>query len=692
MPDSTDRTKATTTPEVNTGSNKLSEAAADSVGPQLPNRAQEGQRLEKVGALPSLKIEGAAVAAPKLGAEVQYKGEKLNFVGEVGGHALLHKTGRNMNYASICEQVTQAELKARFDKVTTIIDGAEKVRYVEKKAPREGVYFAIPKADGSVLLWTDPAFEVVAKETITTGAKTVTDKQGKPPALEPTGLKPPPPPVEATPAAARSDGHHSPDVPVRDAKWRDGSAAEERARTVDGTEVKVRTPKDGMPWREVEVGGNTVRLQRRGGQQWFYSEGGNPTNGQVKLHITGVSENDLARLHKELLPLLEEMRARGDVELYKTFDPNFIDGKWKNSKENHSSTPGPLGQNSKAFTVYVPPHKAQEVAAAIDKHLKEKGLVLEGHKGDVVGERTRQRSDSKRVSVERDHWTLTSNGISDGALLDEALSRRIREKYAKSHGTTPEGRLTPAGLAAAEKAAGIEKGQLSYDKDGRLMFDDANYGSDRASERRFYADEHRAVKEKGKLTGRPALYALYEAEGLDPAKIHTDEVKATREVAASKPDRPRDRVVPTAEPLVAGDTRATRDGTLERRELRPGEALARETLERRDKVDPREIEALRRQAEKLAKSDNEIERRQADALKDIVSSLEGKNGPHAQEVAHRKVIAEAQRAAERGTGGYGKAIAGGMIGLGILVGAALAAYRSTHAERTERLNRAKVTK
>lgn len=115
-------------------------------------------------------------------------------------------------------------------------------------------------------------------------------------------------------------------------------------------------------------------------------------------------------------------------------------------------------------------------------------------------------------------------------------------------------------------------------------------------------------------------------------------------------------------------------------------------LEQRDKVEPREIEALKRYAQKLEKSPSETERKQADAIKDVVCSLEGKNGPQAQELAHRKVIAEAQRAAERATGGSVKAIAGALIAVGILVGAALAAFRSTQPARTQPPNRAKVTK
>lgn len=707
MPDPTDRAERTISPRTDTGG-RLNDAAGDLVGPAPPDQTEKVRDLERGGVLPPLKIEGAPQKQPRIGTEVTYKGEKLTVVGETSRFDLLYKAGRNAMYASIALQVSDSELKEKYDKVAVTVEGGkEKVRYIAKPVPGgainqdRSVYFVLERPDGSKILWTDHAFTAVQKADTTGGARVEAKErkpQTDPSATDRAGARPGDSAGSKTPDAAgdkssgtKPDAVSSAEARIQDAKWRDGSAAEERARLVDGVEVKVRSPKDGMPWREVEINGKTVRLNQSGTQQWFYSEGQVPKDGQVKLHVAGVSEADLMRLQKELLPMLEEMRLKGEIDIYKTFDPNFIDGRWKTDKACYSTVPSPEGQNSKAFTIYLPQEKAEKVANLIDQHLKKSGLVLDGHKGNSAAEQTRLKSESKRVTVERDNWKRTSNGEVDGALLDEALSRKLHEKYAKTNGTTKDGRLTEDGLRAAEKAAGIKANQLCYDTEGRLMFDDANYSSDRATNGRFYVDESQASKKKGHMTGRPALYALYEEFGLDPAKVYTDQLKSERAVGAAT-TVPPDRVVPTADRLAGEETRPKRDGTLERTKLRTGDVLARETLENRERVEPREIETLKRQAEELATSEKAEDRQKGEALKEVAHSLEGKNGSHAQEAAHRKVLAEAQRAAERGAGGYGKAIAGGTIAIGILVGAALAAYRASQGERHERINRARISK
>ncbi len=166
----------------------------------------------------------------------------------------------------------------------------------------------------------------------------------------------------------------------------------------------------------------------------------------------------------------------------------------------------------------------------------------------------------------------------------------------------------------------------------------------------------------------------------------------------SRTEQPRpqearpERVVPTADKLQGTNTTVAQDGSLEKKDARPGEVFAREQLERRDKVDPKEIDAMKRGAEELAKSDKETDRQKAEAMKRTVEALEGRLGAEAQAEAHKTVLAESKKALERGEGGgYGRAITGGLIGVGILATAALAYYRYSMKEQEQKaLERARV--
>ncbi len=615
-----------------------------------------GEALVAGGALPGLSLEGSpnVKVTPKIGDALKYKGETLNVVGEHRDHLLLHKAGRNAHWETVFSAVTEAQLQNQYEKVRVKIDGTDRVLYAEKGHPERGLKCMFESPDGKLFLYPDHSTEVVPKVTFTEGAKLAeTERTGKVPG------------ARADEAFLREKPLPG-DVKSGAGKFKDGQPAEERRRVIEGKEVKVRTSPD-FGRREYEVNGKVIELNYQ--QGWFYSNRArNPPPEQVKLHVTGTGIADLARLHKELLPVLEELRTKGLIHVYKTMDPNFMDAEWQIHPEKAGVMPGSKNQHSKAFTIYVSAEKAQEVASTIDRVLKEKGLTLKDFKGDCAGEISRQKSESKRVSVERDHWTHTKTitGV-EGALIDPALANRIHDRFSKSHGTDATGRLTVAGLQAAEKASGIAPGQITYDKEGRLMFADANIRSDRQTHNRYYVDESNSNKERGSLTGRPALYALYEMEGLDPAKIHIDN---KLELAKTRPEKP----LPTPDRLAGTDSTAKVDGTLDRKELRPGEGLARERIER-DRVDPREIEALRRHAEELAKSDKELDRKNAEALKKTADALEGKFGEEAQRVAHRKVLANSQRALER-TGHTAKAVAGGVIGIGILTGAALAYFRT----------------
>lgn len=159
------------------------------------------------------------------------------------------------------------------------------------------------------------------------------------------------------------------------------------------------------------------------------------------------------------------------------------------------------------------------------------------------------------------------------------------------------------------------------------------------------------------------------------------ETARTAETGQARPER----VVPSAERLQGTDTRVKPDGSLDRRDARPGEVLAREQLDRRDRVEQKEIDAMKRNAEELAKSDKQADKEKADALRKTVDALEGKLGAEAQAEAHKSVLSESKKALERGEGGgYGRAFVGGVIAVGILTAAALAYYRSTKAEQERR--------
>ncbi|MBX9687347.1 MAG: hypothetical protein K2X27_11635 [Candidatus Obscuribacterales bacterium] len=625
---------------------------------------------------------------PKVGEQVRFGSEKLNLLAYDSNHAILHKTGRNLDYAVSGEHLSNDEFERKYQQVDLIIDGNKESRYIEKGHPERGVYLA-SDFGGQKSVYQDHSFEVVPnKDLLSPKDRAALPRPGNDLPANP----------EATPdaGAAKETAKDRPPVAEQRIGKMGGEKAIERVAVVDGQEIKIRTPTsyESDFKREVEIHGNKIQLHQTIGQQWFYSETNYdvPRDGsaeQVKLHVTGIDAKDVAKLQAELLPFLEKLREDGHLQKYKTFDPNFMDGAWHDHPDRVGKPAGPKGNDSKAFTIYLPQSKAEDVAKLIDKFLAEKKLTLENFAGDNVAELTRNQSQSKRVSIERDMWEKTvSVGGREGAVLDPALVKELHDKFG-SHGIT-DGKLGSDALRAAEKAAGIKSGQLTYDREGRLMFADANPKSEKHPENRFYLDESKANKTEGAKTGRPAIYALYEMTNLDPAKIHLDAVREQKRLAAEAAQP--ERVAPKAESLQGTETRVASDGTLDRRDARPGEVLAREQLERRDRVDAKEIEALRSRAEELAKSDKAADREKAEAMRNAVDALEGRLGKAAQEMAHKTMLAESRKALERGEGGgYGKAVVGGLIGIGILTTAALACYRSSmKAKEQEAIERAKV--
>lgn len=310
------------------------------------------------------------------------------------------------------------------------------------------------------------------------------------------------------------------------------TSVEERTRTIDGGEMKVRSPLPNDRYRfatrEVEIDGKVIKLKRaamhaESQETWFYSEG-EPTTAHVKMHVCGTSAEDAARLQKALLPLLEEMRARGEIKQYKTFDPNWMDSEWATNADATGLAPGPKNQATKTFTLYLDNEHCDKVARALDARLKKEGLTLGADVlTDTVGDTSRSAGESRRVSLERDCWQPTSDQfMNEGALLDRELTTELGKMYP----TEKDGRFAEVTLRTIEKAAGIKEGQLTYDVKGELMFVDASNGYTKMSSNRYYSSEAGCVKTPGERTGRAGLYAVYGLAKLDPAKIYLKQSEA----------------------------------------------------------------------------------------------------------------------------------------------------------------------
>lgn len=329
-----------------------------------------------------------------------------------------------------------------------------------------------------------------------------------------------------------------PEVKVTEVTGTPLGTVQERTRVINGVPVIVRAPigrdQNNDLKREVDIGGERIKLEKQGrsGQKWFWSELKEGAKiEQVKLHVSGIDSEDVAKLQKELLPLLERMRKDGSVSQYKTYDPNYLDPEWANAEEREFSRPNGEGQSSKAFTIYLPTDKAAEVSAAIDRLLVEKNLSLPAdHKTGTVGDYSRAKTESKRVSVERDTFEGARQypGGSIGALLDDRLQKELTATYSLLGMNGKE--LSPEALRQIEKDAGLAPEALAYDRYGRLLMFTRG---EAAPNGQYYTDESQANKTPGKLTGRPAVYALYEMMDLDPAKIKMEDVAVQKAAAKS---------------------------------------------------------------------------------------------------------------------------------------------------------------
>lgn len=284
--------------------------------------------------------------------------------------------------------------------------------------------------------------------------------------------------------------------------------------------------------RIVTIDGKAIKL-RASEQSWFYSRSASfegDSADMPKIHIKVDSPGDLARVQASMLPVLEQLIDAKKIKVYKTFDPNFADKEWSSTTEKPA--PGTHFQSAKGFTVYVPKEHALEVAAILDKALVGQQLVQSFEPNGSVGDSWRKNTVSGRVSLERANWEFVepapnANRISH--LVDPAVEKALSRRFAQFRDR--DGRMTPEGIAAIEKAAGIEPGKLHVEPTtGRIALISTIKRGEKGSS---YVDESNANNTEGAKTGRPAMYALHELSKVDPvlAELAPNQVRSTREIA-----------------------------------------------------------------------------------------------------------------------------------------------------------------
>lgn len=317
------------------------------------------------------------------------------------------------------------------------------------------------------------------------------------------------------------------------------------------------------------VGDEKFQLQQRP-DGWYYP----PTdkiaeeaiqNAKAKLHVDTEDPDALRRVQEALIPALEtDPELRRLVPMWKTLNPDVgfqIGGQLTD-------------QQAKGFTIYAyTADDARKVAAIIDRILVEKGITLPEpvYTGNVEG----NIGQSNRVGLIRDVMEESADSHYEPiALIDDPVRQKIEAQYGGR-------RLTDAELREVERNTGIASETLRYDSKGKLAMslavpentivqleqkakeylasiarnrsgmytseeleaarkalrlpktDDPiitqsrdgsihiNYppARARAYQNGLYADESKAVKLDGMLTGRPAVYALYNKLGFNPADL-----------------------------------------------------------------------------------------------------------------------------------------------------------------------------
>jgi hypothetical protein len=123
------------------------------------------------------------------------------------------------------------------------------------------------------------------------------------------------------------------------------------------------------------------------------------------------------------------------------------------------------------------------------------------------------------------------------------------------------------------------------------------------------------------------------------------------------------RIAPTTDTVLKSDSSAKNDGSFERTEAKAGQALAAD-LAKQKEISKENIDKIRADGERLAKSSDAGEREIGEGLKRTAEALEGKRGPTEKAEATKGILEEAGRLGE-GKGRFGGA-GGVVLGLAIV--------------------------
>lgn len=275
-------------------------------------------------------------------------------------------------------------------------------------------------------------------------------------------------------------------------------------------EARLHVVESDDTFRKIRVGQVDQGLVFRDG--WMY--GKMPTSdtiGPVKAHVMIENAADLRKVQAAVIEAMaKDPELAKLVAAWKTMDPNF-----GLAKTGVGVSPTGNGQGGKGFTFYFKDeNSARLFKEKLDNILDEKGLnrPIDTGNVDYVG-RVDGSVRPSRVGLVRDQYPIgQANDGTIGAVLDDALSRILQQKYGTS------GKLSERQLREIESQFGIKPKLLTYSKDGKLMLKQS--GDDgQPYMGGYYASEAGAAVGGANKTGRPAIYALYRGLGLDPALL-----------------------------------------------------------------------------------------------------------------------------------------------------------------------------
>jgi hypothetical protein len=351
----------------------------------------------------------------------------------------------------------------------------------------------------------------------------------------------------------------------------DGKKVSVKVKDKLGADGTIQLDSEGRQIRQVvyEVNGKPYMLE---GSSWLQAPLFTTGQSDVKLHVTTISAGDLAKVQATLIPDLFEAAQpggplHGNLSTFKTLDVTH--GVAPKSISWFAIAPGHRDQNAKGFTLYAKDEiAAKEIYNWLSAKLKERGLTLDGH-GDTrnVGDKTRDRTASNRVSIDRDHFEKADIKIGDhtvtGAVLEDKLAEGMKRYVLKrSADKAPgwdfsvleqDGRLTKKALERLLKECEVDGRccTLDYETKGaanqtpRLVF--VTNGDDSGPRgQKYYLDESNACKKVlyhsrtgepiSLLTGRPAYYRISEQVGkeigsnLDPAHLAYERLSQSEKI------------------------------------------------------------------------------------------------------------------------------------------------------------------